>query len=499
LKITDTDSSGTTGAYLTKNFSPLITGDIYVRFYLFLPTGWGTANSGCQRRIVRVYNSDSSYTVISLTADGLALAEVGKWGGTGGPTLSENAWHCVELHIAPPSASTLIEYWVDGTSAGTCTANFSASSTFNYMQLGDVAMASGQNNNGTGTFYWDQVVVSNFYNGPVASPSAPPAVRDGTGADIATTGSTTQLSANWDAATDAESGISGYQYAIGTTAGGTQTLNWTSLGNVTTVTKTGLTLTAGQTYYFSVKAVNGAGLTGNATNSNGQTVAPPQIVGRYVFYNNCKWDAHDAFTNGDPAANQWDDAAIATDKSALLSGHTATFANYTNYLKGLNGIMIDISGLNGYVPTAADFRFQVGNTTNPAPSSWGAAPTPTAIVVRQGGGVGGSDRVDITWADNAIQNQWLEVTVLAGNLGLTANDVFCFGNQIGDTGNSPTDTRTDALDTSAVQAHYSGFSSVSVTNPYDINRDKSVDALDFSAVQAHYTGFGSSLILLSLP
>ena len=67
-------------------------------------------------------------------------------------------------------------------------------------------------------------------------------------------------------------------------AGGTQTVNWTSLGNVTTVTKTGLTLSVGQTYYFSVKAVNGAGLTGNATNSNGQTVvditppsAPPAV------------------------------------------------------------------------------------------------------------------------------------------------------------------------------------------------------------------------------
>ena len=103
-------------------------------------------------------------------------------------------------------------------------------------------------------------------------PSAPPTVRDGTGTDVAYTTSTTQLVANWDASTDNESGISGYQYAIGTSAGGTQTVNWTSLGNVTTVTKTGLALTSGQTYYFSVKAVNGAGLTGSATNSNGQTV-----------------------------------------------------------------------------------------------------------------------------------------------------------------------------------------------------------------------------------
>ena len=126
-------------------------------------------------------------------------------------------------------------------------------------------------------------------NGQTALPPPPPpivpAVRDGTGADIATTASTTQLSANWDAANDPESGISGYQYAIGTSAGGTQTVNWTSLGNVTTVTQTGLSLVVGQTYYFSVKAVNGVGLTGTATSSNGQTVVdmtPPTVTSAVV-------------------------------------------------------------------------------------------------------------------------------------------------------------------------------------------------------------------------
>ena len=64
------------------------------------------------------------------------------------------------------------------------------------------------------------------------APTAPANVRDGLGADISITSSTNTLSANWDAATDTESGISGYQYAIGTTAGGTNTVNWTSLGNV---------------------------------------------------------------------------------------------------------------------------------------------------------------------------------------------------------------------------------------------------------------------------
>ncbi len=105
-------------------------------------------------------------------------------------------------------------------------------------------------------------------------PSAPPAVYDGTttGVETSTTTSTTQLSANWSASTDSISGISGYQYAIGTTAGGTNVVGWTSVGNVLSVTKTSLSLSVGTTYYFSVKATDNAGLVGSATNSSGCTV-----------------------------------------------------------------------------------------------------------------------------------------------------------------------------------------------------------------------------------
>ena len=196
-------------------------------------------------------------------------------------------------------------------------------------------------------------------------------------------------------------------------------------------------------------------------------------------------------------ASPWDDAAIATDKTALLPGQTATYANYTDYLKGIDGIMIDISGLNGYTPTANDFQLQVGNTNSP--NTWGAAPTPTAITDRVGAGVNGSDRITITWADNAIQDEWLRVAVLAANLGLASNDVFYFGNQIGSVGVNPSSTRVTAIDASAVQANYSGLSMVPITNPYDINRDKSVNAIDASTVQANYTGLAPSLIILSAP
>lgn len=60
-----------------------------------------------------------------------------------------------------------------------------------------------------------------------------------------------------------------------------------------------------------------------ATDTFDVTVTAPAatIVGRGIFYNN--W----AFDGNDPAPNVLDDLAIATDKSALLPGETATFAN----------------------------------------------------------------------------------------------------------------------------------------------------------------------------
>ena len=63
-----------------------------------------------------------------------------------------------------------MQYWLDGTSAGTLNGAFSGSSTFDHMEFGDVVLATGTTN-GTGTIYWDELVVSNFYNGTgIASP-----------------------------------------------------------------------------------------------------------------------------------------------------------------------------------------------------------------------------------------------------------------------------------------------------------------------------------------
>ena len=85
-------------------------------------------------------------------------------------------------------------------------------------------------------------------------------VNDGNGNDIDATASMNSLSANWTTSSDPNSGISKYWYAIGTTAGATDVVNWTNNNLDTSVTNSTLSLTQGQNYYFSVKAENGAGL-----------------------------------------------------------------------------------------------------------------------------------------------------------------------------------------------------------------------------------------------
>jgi PKD repeat protein len=97
-----------------------------------------------------------------------------------------------------------------------------------------------------------------------STPPTTPAVAD----DGSSTAATTSLHAAW-ASTDPESGIAEYEYAIGTSAGGTDVVGWTSAGAAGEVDRTGLSLAPGTTYYFSVKSRNGAGLWSAVGTSDG--------------------------------------------------------------------------------------------------------------------------------------------------------------------------------------------------------------------------------------
>ena len=97
-------------------------------------------------------------------------------------------------------------------------------------------------------------------------------VNDGTGDDIVYTGSDSTLSAVSSAFTETVSGISKYEYAIGTSSGGTDVVDWTNNTTDTSVTKTGLTLTGGSNYYISVLGTDNAGNVSTTITSDGVIV-----------------------------------------------------------------------------------------------------------------------------------------------------------------------------------------------------------------------------------
>ena len=201
------------------------------------------------------------------------------------------------------------------------------------------------------------------------------------------------------------------------------------------------------------------------------TIAPNAVVGRHFLYNDSVADGNN------PAANADDDAAIATDKTALLPEHSFGLANYSSSRQGLNGVVIDILG-GGEALTGDDFELRIGNSDQL--ENWTQAPDPTAVAVRPGAGTAGSNRVTLTWSDHAIENTWLEVTVLANdNTGLTSPDVFYFGHLAGETGDQPGQANVSTVDVLGTRYHLGTSTVDSETfRRFDFNLDGVVDELD---------------------
>jgi hypothetical protein len=214
-----------------------------------------------------------------------------------------------------------------------------------------------------------------------------------------------------------------------------------------------------------------------------------QVVGRRLFYNNS------AFDGDDPASEA---AAIAVDKMALLPGQTATFENYTSFVSGINGLMIDLANPSDTV-TLEDFLFRVGNDNNP--DGWADAPAPSSFQVLRGAGQEGSDRIVLTWEDQAITGTWLQVTVLASERsGLSANDRFYFGNAVGDSGDSDQHARVNATDEIGARNNPHTFDDPApIDDRYDFDRDGRVNATDEIIARNHATTFLNQLNLITPP
>ena len=224
------------------------------------------------------------------------------------------------------------------------------------------------------------------------------------------------------------------------------------------------------------------------------------IAGRHVFYNDS------AFDGADPAAGIADDAAVATDRSALLPGAAATLENVTNYSGGINGLLIDVEDLPDHATiTAADFTFRTGTSTDLG--TWTALADPAEVTVRAHSA--DTSRITLVWdAADAVTGGWLEVTLKASaNTGLADDDVFYFGSAVGEVGGalgaglstSPIGL-VNAADVIAARDNPRGPANpASVTDPHDVNRDRLVDAADLVLIRNSATGPLSALRPIAPP
>ncbi len=218
---------------------------------------------------------------------------------------------------------------------------------------------------------------------------------------------------------------------------------------------------------------------------------PSTVTDVNLFYDNSK------FNKNVEGVGPSDDKAIDTSKAGYLPGTgTATFANLSSFTHGINGIMVDLTagGVHSSI-TADDFSFKVG--TNNAPSAWATAPTPSTVSVRNGAGTSGSDRVELTWSDGSIKQEWLEVTVLAdANTGLASPYTFFYGSAIANSGTGDTGALaiTSSTDENAARNHNG---SATVTNVFDYNKDGFVNSSDENA--ARNNGATIKFVKISLP
>ena len=161
--------------------------------------------------------------------------------------------------------------------------------------------------------------------------------------------------------------------------------------------------------------------------------------------------------------------------------------------------MIDVANPAG-TPTLGDFTFTAGTSANPA--TWSAAPAPSGMLVRPGGGVAGSTRIEFAWANGSLTNRWLQITTKSdAATGLASPDIFYFGNLIAFAGEPPVGgvySVTSADQLAARLDLHSFLNPALITNAHDYSRDGRVDATDQIIAQLQITA-GGSLMVLNTP
>lgn len=315
------------------------------------------------------------------TTPGFTFTNAAGW-GAGGVQYYRYAWDQSATHSFTGSESTWSTLNAN-CPGGTCTtanATLTATATAdgNAWYLHVLPYNASDVANGTGT-----------NDGPYYYDGTAPAVITSVTDDGATTSSTTSLHATWTSTTDPASGLLKYQYAIGTTAGGIETVAWTDNGTTASITQTGLTLANGSTYYISVRAIDVANNISAATASDGILVdAAGPIISSFAA-SVTTTTATLTWTTSEPATTQVSygtttsyggssalDSTLATAHSVTLSKLVEATTYHAQALSvdaiGNSTASSDLAFTTSSTPVATP---EINPDPTPAPTATLAAPT----------------------------------------------------------------------------------------------------------------------------
>jgi len=191
------------------------------------------------------------------------------------------------------------------------------------------------------------VVNSSFQNIDWTTPETLGLINDGIGGDVDAFNTPNEISGNWTNFIDTNSNILNYWYAVGTSAGATNVVNWTNNANVSTFTASGLSLVVGTTYFVSVKAENGAGLLSTVVSSNGQTLESGTLPPNASFSSPstiviCEGEGIDFINTSSNATSYiWDFGNGTTSSDANPTAYFSVDGNYLISLTAMAGGVID--------------------------------------------------------------------------------------------------------------------------------------------------------------
>lgn len=169
-----------------------------------------------------------------------------------------------------------------------------------------------------------------------------------------------------------------------------------------------------------------------------------------------------------------------------MPGNTATFANWTGYAQGINGLIYDFDKASR-APVASDFTFKnLGRTGTGAP----VVVAPSGFVVQADTPAVGKTRVIVTFTSvggatpsGAVQDAWLQVDIGTG-FGLQAADTHYWGNARFDSGTvdtvNPTNILVNSTDELGARNNpkTSGFNPAPLTWIWDYDKDHLCNATD---------------------